>query len=291
MKIAKWILPLAVLLIAGCGSDDSGWRYATVVEGTTVQVPALGGGQVVALAVTEGMTVAAGDLLVRIDTTELHLSARQLQASLSELAVQREVAGSALRQARSQRDYLAEKHGRIQALHESKSASRQSLDDVANALEQSEIAVEGARQHLQSVEARRVQVDAQLATVRKRIGDARITAPRSGIVTATYYETGEAAAPMTPVVEITDLAEVELRIYVSQTRLGEIRVDQPVTIAVDGSERTIEGRVAWISPRAEFTPKTVLTDETRTSLVFAVTVRAANPDGVLKHGMPVSVRM
>ena len=85
------------------------------------------------------------------------------------------------------------------------------------------------------------------------------------------------------------MSKVWTKVYVSELLLPKINTGDEVEIFIDGIDDTKTGEVSWISPKAEFTPKNILTDETRTSLVYAVKVIIDNPDKILKHGMPVKV--
>jgi multidrug resistance efflux pump len=96
--------------------------------------------------------------------------------------------------------------------------------------------------------------------------------------------------PGTPLLEIADLSKVTLKVYVALPALGRVRVGQPVQVAVDSfPDRVFEGRVTRIADQAEFTPKTVQTQEERVDTVFAVEIGVDNPDGALKPGMPADV--
>lgn len=277
------------LIAIACNNNSSPAGYTSIVEGTAVQVPALTGGRIIRLPVDEGDTVTRGMLLAAIDTTELVLQREQLRATLEDLSVQQRMAATALKQAESNYRYVQEKQQRTASLFEKSSASRQMLDDVINAADQAGSALEAARQNFGSIAARQKQVEAQLKIVNKKINDALITAPIGGVVTEKYYEIGEAVAPLSPVMEIIDISEVTVKIYISQKMLAAVRHGQAARVQVDGLEEQLNGTVSWISPRAEFTPKSILTPETRTSLVYAVKVTVKNPDGILKHGMPVEV--
>jgi len=106
-----------------------------------------------------------------------------------------------------------------------------------------------------------------------------------------YFEAGEAIPPFTPILEIIDINEMTTNIYISEKLLAKVKHGQQVSVSVDGLDKTLSGRISWISPKAEFTPKNILTPETRTSLVYAVKVSVKNEDGVLKHGMPVVIEL
>ena len=98
---------------------------------------------------------------------------------------------------------------------------------------------------------------------------------------------GEVALPGAPLIEIADLREVTLKVYVATPELNRVRLGQPVQVTVDSfPDRVFEGRVTRIADQAEFTPKTVQTQEERVNSVFAVEISLANPDRTLKPGMP-----
>ena len=255
--------------LTGCGRDSGSSVYTGVLEGKSIQVPALTGGKVVSLLVDTGQEVAVGDTLVLIDVLELKLQREQLSAGLEELEVQREIARTNLDQRERDFDYVREREGRVQTLFEKQAAPQQNLDDLRNEAERARSAYEAARQQVRSLDARRKQLAAQVSTV--------------------YYEVGEAVAPMQPVLELIRVNELEIKIFVSEKMLPRIRQGEEATIRVDGLDKEFPGRVSWLSPKAEFTPKNILTPETRTSLVYAVKVTVPNPERILKHGMPVEV--
>ncbi len=131
------------------------------------------------------------------------------------------------------------------------------------------------------------QADAALAALRSRRSQARIVAPRAGTVTSVARRAGEVVAAGSAIVQIADLSEVTLTLYVPETQIGQVAVGGLARIAVDSLPgRVITGTVTHIADRAEFTPKNVQTRDARSNLVFAVDVVVANPDGALKPGMP-----
>ena len=215
----------------------------------------------------------------------------QIAASLEELLVQTEIAKTNLSRTNNDYVYAKEKYDRMNKLYKSSSIPKQSLDDIKNKLESVESTLVLARQNQNSIEAKRKQLNAQLKLIEKKIKDAKIYAPLSGFVTSKYFETGEAVMQLSPVVEIININVMETKIYVSETRLPKINLGQEVTIKIDGIDEDMSGEIEWISPESEFTPKTILTPETRTSLVYAVKVSIDNPNAILKHGMPVVVEL
>ncbi len=140
--------------------------------------------------------------------------------------------------------------------------------------------------------------DAAIEEARAAVGvlDAQIarmtmTAPIGGLVLEQTVRRGELAVPGVPLVTLANLDQVELEVYVTAAELGRVRLNQPVTIMVNSFPgRRFEGVVVRIADEAEFTPRNVQTNEERASLVYAVTIRIANPDHALKPGMPADAR-
>ena len=289
MKIATILLPISLMLVLSCGSDSNTLHFTSVLEGTAIQVPALTGGQISKLLVDTGYQVDAGDTIAVIDTTELSLKQRQLDASMQELASQTELAKIALNQAKTDLDYVKERYDRTLILYQKNTATKQTLDDVSNQLQRAETQHKSAQQNLQTLKTKKEQISAELKLVRKKINDAVILAPINGVISTKYFEPAEAVPGMSPIVEMIDLNVLDVKIYISEKMLSQVKYGQEAEVRVDGSDQSFKGKISWISPKAEFTPKSVLTPETRTSLVYAVNVKVMNQDGILKHGMPVEV--
>jgi len=291
MRSLLGVVSAALLTVWGCGEESATAQYTGVLEGVSVHVPALTGGLIVQMRADTGQQVAAGDTLALVDTAELLLQEAQLQASLEEVDVLEDVARTRLRQATADVDYARVKRARVETLYTRQSVPLQNLDDLGHQLEGAQMAQTVTRQQIRSLDARRRQLAAQRQLVRKKMADATVIAPTDGLVVTRYFEAGEAVPPLQPVVELLHVRTLELRIYIPEERLPEVRHGQELLVRVDGLDRTLKGRISWVSPRAEFTPKAILTPETRAALVYAVKVTVPNPEGILKDGMPVTVEL
>ena len=287
----SFILLLMAIFILACGSGNNENEYTAVIEGTVVKVPALTGGQITAMLVDVGNRVDSGQTLALVDTTELDLQRRQLLASLEEIAVQSRIAGTNVARTRDELRYIQTKFDRISGLYQAESVPLQNYDDVKNQLDQVNKSLLTAEQQQQSLNARKEVVRAQIALLDKKINDATIRSPRAGIISAKYFETGEAVPPGQPILELTDISKVDTRIYVGESLLASLKHGQAADVQIDGSDQQLTGHLSWISPKAEFTPKSIMTPETRTSLVYAVEVSIENRNDLLKHGMPVVIKL
>jgi HlyD family secretion protein len=134
-----------------------------------------------------------------------------------------------------------------------------------------------------------VVLQAQIRNLDLQIADAEIRSPLSGIVVNTFVKKGEYVRPGSIVAEVADLTKMTALIYLPLTELAKVNIGEKVSLRIDGVKNDFPAQVTWISTEAEFTPKTILTKETRTTLVYAVKLAVPNPEGILKIGMPLDV--
>lgn len=294
MKIHTLVtMALLLLLLGGCGKDrEKVIGGSGILEATEIMVSALSGGTLTDLLVEEGDVVTAGQLIARIDSEKVVLQRQQALAGLEELRLNRLNAQRLTRTARENLDNLAKKHERIGALLEDGSATQQQFDDLDTALKAAETQYENGRTGIAALDAREAQLKAQLELLATQLQDTRVTAPAGGVVIEKYLEAGELARPGSPVVTIADLEKMYIRLYLDEKELAQIRLNGEARVEVTAYPgKTFPGRIAWISSKAEFTPKNVQTKEARSDLVYAVKVAVTGSDGILKIGMPADVTL
>ena len=115
----------------------------------------------------------------------------------------------------------------------------------------------------------------------------QLKAPRAGVITSRNIEPGEVVTPGREVLTLSDLATVDLKIFVDETQIGKVKPGQKAEVRVDTfPEQTFAGTVTFISPEGEFTPKIIQTKKERVKLVYLVKVSIPNPAFELKSGMP-----
>ena len=323
-------LAVLAVAAAACGSRaaEGPGRASGYVEATDVRVAPQVGGRLIEVAVAEGDRVAAGALLARLDTADTEIALRRAEADRDQAVAALKLlqAGSRpedIRQARAQAEsaqadvQAAESElqaasadlQRFDALLQSNSGSRKQRDDAATrrdvaaahvnaARERARAATEGVArlragarpEEIAGARARVAAADAQIAALQKNMADAVLTSPVAGIVTAKLADAGETLAPRSPVAAITDLDHAWANVYVDEPVVPRLRLGQPVTLVTDAGQR-LQGKITFISPKAEFTPRNVQTAAERSKLVYRIKVSVDNRDGVLKPGMPVEAEL
>jgi HlyD family secretion protein len=150
----------------------------------------------------------------------------------------------------------------------------------------------GARpQEVDAARARVAAIDAQIASLEKNLRDAQVVSPVDGIVTTKLADEGELVAMRTPLVVITDLDHAWANLFVPEPLIPRVKIGQSATVYTDAGGSGIPGKVTFISPKAEFTPRNVQTADERSKLVYRIKVTVDNSQGVLKQGMPVDAEL
>jgi len=302
----------AVLIAAGCSKTvDNGTIHASGhIEATEVRLAAKIGGRLLEAPLQEGDTVAAGDLVARIETidAEHQLAQARANAEAADAQLRLLLAGTRAEDLRRAEDQLAQAQAELDAarrdldrlagLAERGTATEKSRDDAATRREVAERAVAAARaqldklvagprrQEIEAARAQRASTEAMVAAVQQQISDATVVAPSDGVITSRIAEPGEVLFPGTTIAVLTDIGRPWLTVWIDEPSLSRVTLGQSVTVRIDGSDQSFEGAVSFISPVAEFTPKNVQTPDERAKLVFRVKVRLDNPDGIFKPGMP-----
>jgi len=151
--------------------------------------------------------------------------------------------------------------------------------------------IAAARQQQQTARTQVSAADAQVAQLDDRIKRSTITNPSAGTVLVTYARQGEVVQAGQPLYKVADMGTVDVRAYVSEPQLADVKVGTQARVTLDSGDgrQTLNGTVSWVSTQAEFTPTPIQTRDERADLVYAVKIRVANQNGMLKIGMPVDV--
>jgi HlyD family secretion protein len=322
-KLAITVLVLGIVLSAVAyytlrltKHDDSAIRVSGNIEVTSVEVSFKIPGRVTERPVDEGELVHQGEVVAKVDPTDLiqeaasrRAEAQTARALLTELETgyrKEEVAQaeSALRRIEADAERLRVDFGRQKQLYQKEVISARDFDASRAAYHSSRASVQEARERLNLLKngPRKETIDQARARLRSaeaiqslaeaRLGYATLTSPVQGLVLSKNIEPGEQVAVGTPVITIGKLDEVWLRAYINETDLGRVRVGQKADVTTDSfPEKSYQGTITFISPEAEFTPKSVQTEKERVKLVYRIKITIPNRDRQLKPGMPADAEI
>lgn len=317
-------LIFALLVLVALGYGVLQWRSYGSASGTLtlhgnvdIRQVDLGfrvGGRIALMKAEEGDSVKAGDLLASLDKApyQNELAAAEAQVTGAEADYLKFMRGNRpqeIAQARAARReqeaayanarLLAE---RQRALLASGSISRQEYDNAVTAEQQAKSRLSAAEQmfrmqkegfrgeEVASAGAALEAARARLAAAQTNLADTDILAPSDGIIMTRARELGAIAAPGAPVYTLALHRPVWVRAYVAEPDLGRLKPGMQASVITDSDpDRPLTGKVGFISPQAEFTPKNIETKELRTDLVYRLRILVDDASGTLRQGMPVTV--
>jgi HlyD family secretion protein len=273
-------------------------------------------GRIAKLDVDEGDRVAPGTELAQLDRVpfETEVAAATAQVAMAQAQFDKATRGfrseeiaqaaAAVRQREADLANAKVTDERLRGLYPQGAVTRQDMDNadarvresdaqLASAREQLALVTRGSRiEDIQTQEANLAAAKANLERARTAFDDATLLAPSSGVVSVRAREVGAIVQAGQTIYTVALNDPVWIRAYVPQPRLGRIKPGMPVKIEIDSVPgRQFDGTVGFISPEAEFTPKSVQTEQVRDDLVFRLRIVAKDPDNVFRQGMPVTVRV
>lgn len=307
MRIMK-NLPLLLFTAAmalSCRNGAMKNDAAGVFEADEVIVSSEIGGRILKMDLQEGDKLAKDSSYVRIDATNLELQKEQVIASIDALGkktvdadpqvqlLRNQIIVQEAQLASQQRDQT-----RLQNLVRDNAATQKQLDDVNSAVDitrkqievtkkQIEVQLNASGTQNRGVLSEKAPLEKRIAQIQDQVDRGNVANPINGTVLQRYAMMGEVTAPGKALYKIADLSTLILRAYITGEQLPRVKLGDRITVLTDDGKKgwtTQSGTVTWISDKAEFTPKTIQTQEERANLVYAIKIAVPN-DGHLKIGM------
>jgi HlyD family secretion protein len=320
-------LRILILLLLIAGANASWWflgRANKVIANLTlygnvdireVELAFRQPGRLETMRFDEGARVRQGDLVAALDTRPFREALAAAEAMQGEAAAQVEKLRNGnrpqeIKRAAAEVDLFTALQKRLAAevkrqteLATSQFTSQQELDKAMSSYDEAAAGLimaqqshsllqEGARQEdISAATASLAAADAARAQAETALEDTRLLAPADGIILARILEPGSMVTPQTPVYTLALPNPVYIRAYAAETQLGQVAPGTPVRVTTDSSAKAYAGEVGFVSPRAEFTPKSVETTALRTDLVYRLRIVVPDGEEGLRQGMPVTVEV
>jgi len=284
------ILAIAIIL-SSCNSNKVSFDASGSFEADETIVSSEATGVIKEFNVEEGQLLKAGQHIGYIDSTQLYLKKKQLEAQVAalkgktpDIPVQLSALNQQLKTAEKERD-------RVANLVKNDAATQKQLDDAIAQVEVLKRQIDAQKSTL-NISSTTIQKDAlplqmQIEQLNDQLAKCSIINPINGTVLSKYAEMNEMTSAGKPLYKIADLTFITLRAYITGNQLPEVKLNQKVKVLTDdgkGGYLKTEGTIIWISDKAEFTPKTIQTKDERANLVYAIKVKVKN-DGTYKIGM------
>ena len=297
MRTDNYILAVAALMLAACGNNEKEYDATGTFETTETTVFAEQSGRLMSFSVNEGDETDASVEVGLIDTTQIWLKIQQLDATKKVYNSQKPDMEAQIATTQQQLLKAQQEEQRYKELVTDGAAPSKMLDDASSNVKvlQKQLAAQQSAlsTSTRSLDKQSDMVDVQVRQLRDQLRKCHIVTPAKGTVLEKYVERGEFVAAGKPLFKIGDTQNMYMRAYVTSVQLQHIKLGQKVKVFADygdGQKKEYDGTVTWISSRSEFTPKTILTDDERADLVYAVKIAIKN-DGYVKIGMYGKVKI
>jgi len=312
---------LIILFIGGMScqkSPDTGSRVEVsgIIEAVKTEVRAQCQGEAEKILAKEGQKVNRGDLLcvvnadklrIQMDQVKSGLDAAQARLRLAKIGTkkeliavaknQMEVAAKQLELSQKDQERLARllSEGAVSQVQKEKAdlGLKAAQEQFKSAQENYQMALRGReKEEIEMIEAEIQGFKAQEQYLRRLLQDTEIRSPVAGYIEAKHIELGELAVPGAVLFSLIDLSQTYVKAYIPEKFMGLVKRGSEVTVACDSFPgKSFMGKVDFISDEAEFAPKNIQTKEERLKLVYMIKSYLDNPDGSLKPGMNVDVKI
>jgi len=278
------------VFVTSCDLQDSLADGYGNFEATETTISAESNGKLLKFSIEEGQVLEKDAFIGYIDTVQLSLKKEQLATSKIVISSKSKGVLSQISVLKSQLKTAQISKARTENLIAANAGTQKQLDDINGK-------IDVINQQIISVEIQNAplinelkSIDIQIKQIEDQVQKSIITNPLNGTVLVKYAEPNEITSFGKPLYKIANLSTMQLRVYITETQLAEIKIGQEVTVKIDAGEtmESFKGMIIWIASEAEFTPKIIQTKEERVNLVYAVKVDVKN-DGSLKIGMPAEM--
>jgi HlyD family secretion protein len=285
----KYLIPLLIITIAaGCGRSKSEADAWGNFESDEVIISSESSGRIVSMPVEEGMTIVTGAVISVTDTVMLQLQRAELKAALASAQSRLSTISSQNAVLKQQMDNLQINIDRTKRMLTDNAATQKQLDDLTGQMDVLKLQVAANNTQKSTVAAEVESVNAKAAILDEQIRRSTVKAPLDGTIIEKYVMCHELTAAGKPLVKMSDMRVMKLKVWVSGAQLAGVKNGASCTVRIDDRAKgykSFTGTISHISEKAEFTPKIIQTKEERVALVYAVTIDVPN-DGSIKSGMP-----
>ena len=288
---SRIIIATAALLLTACGTKEKEYDATGTFEATETIISAEQSGTLLSFDINEGDEITRGLEIGLIDTTQTWLRIQQLRATKDVYQSQKPDMAKQIAATRQQLAKAQTEQQRYEELVADGAAPAKLLDDARSQVEvlrrQRDAQISTLNTSTQSLDRQMAATEVQVTQLLDQLSKCHIKAAVSGTVLEKYVERGEFVSAGKPLLKVAETKTMFLRAYLTSAQLQSVKTGQKVKVFADyggGERKEYQGTITWISSRSEFTPKTILTDDERADLVYAVKVAIEN-DGYAKIGM------
>lgn len=288
---ALTIVALFLTTMLSCNNSKNKFDASGTFEAEETIISSETSGTILQFDLEEGETLKAGQTIGYVDSIQLFLKKKQLEAQINAMLSKKPNISTQLAALQEQLKSAEKEQIRITGLAKADAATQKQVDEINGQVQVIKKQIEAQKSSLEiaseGINNDVTPLNLQIAQLNDQLKKCRILNPINGTVLIKYTETNEMTSPGKPLYKIADLSQIILRVYITGNQLPLAKLHQKVKVETDdghGSFKESEGLITWINDKAEFTPKTIQTKDERVNTVYAMKIKVAN-DGTFKIGM------
>lgn len=297
MKKLLLLIAIALTGLASCNKGEDKYDASGTFEAVETIVSSQASGTIKELNLEEGQVLKAGQVVGYVDSIQLYLKKKQLEAQVKATLSQKPDISAQTASLQEQLRQAEREQKRTTNLLKADAATQKQLDDANTQVTVVKKQIAALQSSLgitsSSLNDQAKPLNVQIQQINDQLDKCRIVNEVNGTVLTKYAEVNEVTDAGKPIYKIAELNTIILRAYITGDQIPHVKVNQQVKVLVDDTKdsyKTYNGIIEWVSDKAEFTPKTIQTKDERANLVYAVKIRVKN-DGYLKIGMYGEIKL
>lgn len=295
MLMSKKILVVSVglIVLTACSRGTSEFVMAAgVVDGEVITVKAAVTGKIETLNILEGTEVDKDSILVTVDSDKIENQIQGLEIQEQGITLNHKKLDRRIQLLNANLEYWKKQVESFERLEKKESIAGDQLEQTRLKMDEVEAALFDAQQSLRELFVQSKNVKNQKEYLNLLLEDHIIVSPVSGVVLEKFVTQGETVFPGTPVADILDWSSLYVETFLEETELSRLELGQKIDVLVDGMEgRVFSGTIIYFGKKAEFSPKYIISEKERQSLLYRVKIKLEQDLKVFKLGMPVTVRI
>lgn len=274
-----------------CGNRNGGQIQAPgVVDGDIITVKSQAAGIVEQFDLQEGNNVAKGTVIARINSDKVENRLKEVEITLKEIEINKAKMIKKTALIKENLKYLRKQVQRFQRLGKNRSLAGEKVENMELKLLEAETSAFDLQKSIESLDIQKEKAQNKKEYLELILKDHHIQAPAAGVIMEKFVSAGENVFPNSAVVDILNMSTLYVEVFIEEREISSLKLNQQAQIMVDGLEdEEVTGAISYFGKKAEFSPKYIVSEKERKSLLYRVKVRVEKGVDFLKVGMPVTV--
>jgi HlyD family secretion protein len=284
------LLVLFLMIFVNCSkTGDSKIKAPGIVDGDIITLKAAVTGTLQGQMVTEGEKVTKGQVLAQVDADKIENQLKEPDINSREIDINGEKISKQLKFLESNIQYLRKQVQRFQRLKQKKSIPGEQLETMELKLLEAETSRFDLKKTLEALSVQKEKIRNKREYLQLLLEDHTLKSPVDGVVVEKFVSPGETVLPGTAIADILDTSSLYVEIFIEEKEIAGLTLNQEAVIRLDGIDNELTGEISCFGKKAEFSPKYIISEKERQSLLYRVKVKVKDTAGILKLGMPVTV--